>query len=81
MSAQEPPVPLAIANDFTLSDPATRTSEQHARTSLGELRRSLEHPVVTMAPTSIIARRTLGIILLMFTVVLWTASNFLASVC
>lgn len=44
-----------------------------------EIRLSLEQPLAFVAPASVIARRTLGIALLMITVVLWTASNFLAS--
>lgn len=57
------------------------SEQQHGQSLMIETRLSLEpsRPLPFVAPASVIARRTLGILLLMITVVLWTASNFLAS--
>jgi hypothetical protein len=81
MTAQEPPVPVANAGQFRLSveapaDARLSTSNGHSRPASLKGRGfragvGLEN----------VARRTLGILLLMVTVFLWTASNFLASVC
>lgn len=79
MSAQEPPVPVTVADDFTLQD--GRGSGQHDVRSVSPVR-SFKSASGFRAGVGLenVARRTLGIILLLVTVFLWTASNFLASV-
>lgn len=81
MSAREPHAAIANANPLNVyteefADPRRSTSTAHslAASTKGQGFRAnvgLQH----------VARRTLGIFLLMMTVFLWTASNFLASVC
>ena len=75
MSAQEPLVPPVMAEEsasglFEQHEPLLRVSAsmkpQGSRAGL---------------KLSNVARRTLGIFLLLVTVFLWTASNFLSSVC
>lgn len=87
MSAQEPPVPPAVAADLVLDqDPDSRLSLQLSRTSfaslasLDPLKASKRGGFRAGIGLHNMARRTLGIILLLTTVLLWTASNFLASV-
>lgn len=81
MSAQEPPVPPAIADEFvaTLDMPTDRRQ----RRSTSSSRAISLKPRGFRAGVGLenVARRTLGIFLLSVTVFLWTASNFLASVC
>jgi hypothetical protein len=79
MTAQEPPMPPAIAEDFAF--PRRRSSEHHDRPSISSSRLALK-PRGFRAGVGLqnVARRTLGIFLLLATVFLWTSSNFLASV-
>ena len=76
---------LAVPADESVLPVSSTTS-----TSLGGIRMSTEsvssetghvtQPTVGQVPARRIARHTIGILLLLITVVLWTASNFLASV-
>jgi hypothetical protein len=79
MSAQEPLVPPALSEEFAV--PRRRSSEHHDRTSMSSSRSALK-PRGFRAGVGLqnVARRTLGIFLLLVTVFLWTSSNFLASV-
>lgn len=81
MSAQEPPVPHMVAEEFTIAMPQERTSAQHDRRSMSSVRSSKIRGFRATVGLQKVARRTLGIFLLLVTVFLWTASNFLASVC
>lgn len=81
MSGIIPHAPPAVAADFTmpvlLGDETLRRPPRTSSSSL----RSLASVQKNNAPTlGGFARRTLGIILLLVTVVLWTTSSFLASV-
>lgn len=80
MSAQQPPVPPMVADEFTGTG---RLSDHHARLSRSSSLSTLKPPKGFRAGVGLknVARRTLGIVLLLVTVFLWTASNFLASVC
>src|ERR1700684_3088484 len=79
MSAQEPPVPPARSEEFVV--PRRRSSAHHDRPSMSSSRSALK-PRGFRAGVGLqnVARRTLGILLLLVTVFLWTSSNFLASV-
>lgn len=79
MTAQDPPMPPAIAEGFVF--PRRRSSEHHDRPSMSSSRSALK-PRGFRAGVGLqnVARRTLGIFLLLVTVFLWTSSNFLASV-
>jgi solute carrier family 35 protein F5 len=80
MSAQEPVVPVEVAVDFSLSH--ERPSTNHDRRSMSSSRSILKvRGFKASVGLENVARRTLGIFLLLVTVFLWTASNFLASVC
>jgi hypothetical protein len=76
MSAQQPPVPPMVAEEF-----AGRFSDHHERLSMSSSRLALK-PQGFRAGVGLanVARRSLGIFLLLVRVFLWTASNFLASV-
>ncbi|RDW88507.1 vacuolar membrane protein [Coleophoma cylindrospora] len=78
MSAHEPVVPVTMAADFTLLDGPTPDQDEERSASPV---RSSKSPSGFRAGVGLenVARRTLGIILLLVTVFLWTASNFLAS--
>lgn len=80
----ELPCPPAAAADFTIPVPfEDQTLRRPARVSASSWSSSgtTDSPEVRSATTlGGFARRTLGIILLLVTVVLWTASSFLASV-
>ncbi|CAG8960209.1 hypothetical protein HYFRA_00012726 [Hymenoscyphus fraxineus] len=86
MSAQEPPVPPAVAESFNLGTeerldvrnerPQRRSMSSTARSSLKLRSRGGFKKSVGLEN---VARRTLGIALLLATVFLWTSSNFLAS--
>lgn len=78
MSAQELPLPPALlAESLVHRDHA----EQHGRRSRSSSRAKLKvHGFRARIGLENVARRTLGIVLLLATVVLFTASNFLASV-
>ncbi|KAG9236588.1 hypothetical protein BJ875DRAFT_217990 [Amylocarpus encephaloides] len=82
MAAHEPPVPLAAAEEFGLvTDRLSPPSERAERLSMSSSR-SLKHGGGSFRKgvgLENVARRTLGIILLLVTVFLWTSSNFLAS--
>ncbi|RDW94925.1 vacuolar membrane protein [Coleophoma crateriformis] len=78
MSAHEPVVPVTMGADFTLLDGPTPGQDEESSASPV---RSSKSPSGFRAGVGLenVARRTLGIILLLVTVFLWTASNFLAS--
>jgi len=78
MSAQEPPVPPTITEELVV--PLQRSSEHYDRPSMSSSRSAL-NPRGFRAGVGLqnVARRTLGIFLLLVTVFLWTSSNFLAS--
>ncbi len=80
MSAQEPPIPPAVAAEGATGS-RDRSVDYHDRHSAASVRSVLK-PRGFRAGVGLgnIARRTLGIFLLLVTVVLWTSSNFLASV-
>jgi len=75
MSAQESPVPAARVGAMSLPVPGHDAEEDQYPASLGkeEVRRPFAF--------GILARRTLGIILLLVVVFFWTTSNFMTSVC
>jgi len=81
MSTQEPPLPPAVAEQLRLSVDTPSITRQ--RLSLSSQRPSHDplKPGGFKAGLGLqnVARRTLGIALLLVTVFLWTASNFLAS--
>jgi len=78
MSAQEPPVPPQLAEDVVAQEDIS--SAFHERRSRSSSRSNLK-PMGFKAGLGLdmIARRTLGIVLILVTVFLWTSSNFLAS--
>lgn len=87
MSAQEPPLPPAIAESFDLADDtlSVHRNERLSMSSSLSRSRSLKPKrggggFKKSVGLENVARRTLGIILLLATVFLWTSSNFLASV-
>lgn len=79
MSAQEPLVPPTVAEELRFS--AELPSVHRRRVSMASSLQPVK-PDGFRAGMGLqnMARRTLGIILLLLTVFLWTASNFLASV-
>lgn len=81
MSAQVPPVPPPIVDEFIMS--RETPEEQRERRSMSSARSLPLKPTGFRAGVGLenVARRTLGIFLLLVTVFLWTTSNFLASVC
>lgn len=83
MSGPLAPVP---ADDFVLPVPKMYTEDpEEARRSVDSARSQHfydeRNPSSPKKPLRSVWRHTIGIILLLATVVLWTASNFLASVC
>lgn len=71
-------MPLAVSHDFTPSH--EWPSDSHGRRSLSSSRSTLKaRGFKASVGLENVARRTLGIFLLLVTVFLWTASNFLAS--
>lgn len=79
MSAQEPPMPLIVADGFT--NPHESSSGHRERRSISSSRSVFKvQGFKASVGLENMARRTLGIFLLCVTVFLWTASNFLASV-
>jgi solute carrier family 35 protein F5 len=80
MSAQEPILPPAAAEELRLSVDTPSVTRQ--RLSMSSQRSFQLKPGGFKAGLGLenVARRTLGIALLLVTVFLWTASNFLASV-
>ncbi|RDL39736.1 Multidrug resistance efflux transporter EmrE [Venustampulla echinocandica] len=77
MSAQEPLVPPTMAEELRFS--AEQPSVQRRRVSMASLEPVKSNGFRAGMGLQNMARRTLGIILLLLTVFLWTASNFLAS--
>jgi len=78
MSAQEPPVPPLLAGDVVTQEDTSSTL--HERHSMSSSRSGLKSTGFKAGlGLDMIARRTLGIILILVTVFLWTSSNFLAS--
>ncbi|KAI9887829.1 MAG: hypothetical protein M1823_000351 [Watsoniomyces obsoletus] len=82
MSASEVPLPVSMADVFTISgsnnaqDEQNKTSSSSSSSSSASARNTSSGPKSTIMG---IPRWTLGILLLMVTVVMWTSSNFLAS--
>ncbi|MCJ1224270.1 hypothetical protein MMC12_000914 [Toensbergia leucococca] len=76
MSGNIPPIPPNRAEEFCIPVPSTSSPSPPSPTSRGSLLTSTlaERPTIGG-----LARHTLGIVLLLITVFLWTASNFLAS--
>lgn len=76
----------ALSEDYSiplLESESDRSVSQSGRTSYSALRpqsRLSKVALLAKPPFAGVARHTLGIILLLATVILWTASNFLASV-
>jgi hypothetical protein len=72
----------SMAEDFTIADEVMSVADtQHTRRSGSSCRPSKGvRGFRAGVGLGNVARRTLGIILLLVTVVLWTGSNFLASV-
>ena len=73
----------ALSEDHSiplLESESDRSASQNGRRSQSSQRRPFKGPLLAKASFAGVARHTLGIILLLTTVVLWTASNFLASV-
>ena len=81
MAIPLPPIP---PDDFAVPTPSTdlEVAEAHrgSNESLRPQQGSLGEIKSTRIPIAGLARHTLGIILILVTVVLWTVSNFLASV-
>ena len=82
MNAPLPPMPpddlrVSISSGRSRSPDTGRKSSESLRL---DSRRAVSE-TIAKAPMKKLARHTVGIILLLVTVVLWTASNFLASVC
>jgi solute carrier family 35 protein F5 len=75
MSVQQSLVPPAMAEEFVAGFP-----EQQERNSISSTRSTKAQGFRAGVGLGHIARRSLGIFLLLVTVFLWTASNFLASV-
>ncbi|OBT82711.1 hypothetical protein VE02_08897 [Pseudogymnoascus sp. 03VT05] len=80
MASRDQPASLpSVADTYEVEDFSDRASEEHLERSVPEE----SSPKVSgfRASTGLqnVARRTLGIILLLITVILWTVSNFLAS--
>jgi hypothetical protein len=82
MNAQESTVPHTLADAFTLQDdPGSSSTELRCRRSESSSRRpQISKRFAAGLGLPGMARRTLGILLLLVTVFLWTGSNFLASV-
>lgn len=73
--------PPLMTEDFTVADDLTVADAHHTRRSGSSCRPSKGvRGFRAGIGLGNVARRTLGIILLLLTVVLWTGSNFLASV-
>lgn len=84
MSAQEPAVPPMNVDEFTMARGTPgELRERQSTSSSRPTSLKLKEPHRFRAGVGLghVARRTLGIFLLLVTVFLWTASNFLASVC
>lgn len=80
MAAQEAQVPLSLAENFIIDEPPPSQASQTRRSA--SISRSSFKSKGFRAGVGLefVARRTLGIVLLLITVILWTGSNFLASV-
>jgi solute carrier family 35 protein F5 len=79
---EEPQIPVPVTEQFTISDElAPSIMGQRPRRSVSSSRASGKHAGFRASiGLGSVARRTLGIFLLLVTVFLWTGSNFLASV-
>lgn len=80
MAAPRPPIPpedFVLPNQRIISEAGEASRE--STESLRPLQSSQGSPKSASQPVKGLARHTLGIILLLVTVVLWTASNFLGS--
>jgi hypothetical protein len=76
------PAPPSMTEDFTVADEVMSVADTHHTQRSGSFCRPRRGARGFRAGVGLgnVARRTLGIILLLLTVVLWTGSNFLASV-
>ncbi|KAI9733200.1 MAG: hypothetical protein M1818_007318 [Claussenomyces sp. TS43310] len=79
MSALEPPLPPAAAQEFVGRFPDDSRFEAHRRSASSTRPPKGNQGFRASIGLGGMARRTLGILLLLATVFLWTASNFLAS--
>jgi solute carrier family 35 protein F5 len=81
MTALESPMPLSLAEESTPDEPASSSDVHHVRRSASTVRSNMKAGDFRSGlGLGGVARRTLGILLLLVTVFLWTGSNFLASV-
>jgi solute carrier family 35 protein F5 len=82
MSDQEPPVTISLAERFTSDEPSlSAPSSHHARRSGSSIRSAAKREGLRAhIGLETVSRRTLGIVLLIITVLLFTASSFLGSV-
>lgn len=81
MASQDQPASMpGRADTYEAEHFSDRASEEHLQRSVPEESKPKASGFRASAGLQNVARRTLGIILLLVTVVLWTVSNFLASV-
>jgi solute carrier family 35 protein F5 len=81
MSALEPPVTVSLAERFTSDEPSLSAPSHHTRRPGSSIRSAAKSKGFrAYIGLETIARRTLGIVLLFITVLLFTASSFLGSV-
>jgi len=81
MSAQEPPVTASLAERFTRDEPSLSTPSYHTPRFISSIRPAAKSKrLYAQIGLETVARRTLGIVLLFITVLLFTASSFLGSV-
>lgn len=81
MALGDQPTPLpGVADTYEAEHFSNRASEDHLQHSVPEESNPKASGFRESTGLQNVARRTLGIILLLITVILWTVSNFLASV-
>jgi len=81
MSAQEPTVTVSLAERFTSDEPSLSAPSHHTRQSGSSIRSAAKSKGLRAhIGLETVARRTIGIVLLFITVLLFTASSFLGSV-
>jgi solute carrier family 35, member F5 len=81
MSALEPPVTVSLTERFTSDEPSLSAPSHHTRRPGSSIRSAAKSKGFrAYIGLETVARRTLGIVLLFITVLLFTASSFLGSV-
>ena len=81
MSTQAVPAPPALADEISIPGPWLSSAVEGVPIALERFdMRATSLDYLSKKAFKGLARRTLGIVLLLITVFLWTASNFLASV-